>query len=90
MALKKISTVNTASGSGWVATRSGGVVVVELNDWNGQDAKLPWPAMARARASLADLNQTTQARCIVQTTGTLSAYDASEAPRLYGQIVYLT
>ena len=90
MALKKISTTSTASGPGWAATRSGGVVVVELNDWNGQDVKLPWPAIARARASLADLNQTPQARCIVQTTGTLSAYDASDMPRLYGQIVYLT
>lgn len=90
MALKKISTTSTASGPGWVATRSGGVVVVEFDNWDGAGITFPWRPVAQARTTLSDLGQTAPARATLTTDGRLLPYGMSSAPRLYGQIVYLT
>lgn len=90
MALKKINTVTTKSGPGWVANRNGGVVVVEFDNWDGTEITLPWVPVARARASLSDLGEgAVFPRATVDTTGRVLAYGTSRTPRLYGQLVYL-
>lgn len=91
MALKKISTVATKSGPGWVATRNGGVVVVEFDNWDGTAIILPWVPVAQARASLSDLGEgAVQPRATANTSGRIFAYGTSATPRLYGQLTYLT